>query len=373
MFRIAIVALVALLAAVGVAGVVAGFRDYNRTKPLDLVDELARILSPSWSDLMGRARAEGPVAGYDNVISRADAAAQIPEDVSDVLLKNLENESFALEAFTRIPVAQSQTRLPILSALPVAYWVNGDTGLKQTTEVNWANKYLNIEELAAIVPIPENVLDDASFDVWGSVRPLLEQAIAREFDKATVFGVGAPASFPTAIVPAAVAAGNVVNQGTNAAGAGGIVADFSDVYGKVEDDGYDPDTLIARRTLKGLLRKAKSVSGENFDELFHSELREAATYPMRGMWGTGAAGSAQAVAAQGDQFVAGIRRDFTYKVLDQAVIQDDTGAIVYNLAQQDMVALRVTFRAGWQVANTINYDQPTEGSRYPAGVLRIAP
>jgi hypothetical protein len=53
-------------------------------------------------------------------------------------------------------------------------------------------------------------------------------------------------------------------------------------------------------------------------------------------------------------------------VLDQAVIQDAGGNIVYNLAQQDMVALRVTFRAGWQVSNRINFDQPTEANRYPA-------
>jgi hypothetical protein len=308
---------------------------------------------------------------YNNVISRTDAAALIPEDVVNVMLGNLENESFVRDAFTNIPVAQSQSRLPILSALPIAYWVNGDTGLKQTTEVNCGNKFLNIEELAAIVPIPENVLDDASFDVWGSVRPLLEQAIGRALDSAVLLGTNAPGTFPTNIVASSIAAGNVVNIGTNAAGAGGIVADFSDLYGLVEDDGYDPDTLIAKRTLKGTLRKAKMASGNNFDEMFSSELRETVTFPMRGLWPSGAT-AAQAVALQRDQFVLGVRRDVTYKVLDQAVIQDNTGAIIYNLAQQDMVALRVTFRAGWQVANTINYDQPTEASRYPAGVLRNA-
>ena len=60
------------------------------------------------------------------------------------------------------------------------------------------------------------------------------------------------------------------------------------------------------------------------------------------------------------------------KVLDQAVIQDNLGAIIYNLAQQDMVATRCTFRVGWQVSNPINYDQPTEASRYPAGRLITA-
>jgi hypothetical protein len=77
-------------------------------------------------------------------------------------------------------MATNQTRLPVLSALPTAYFVNGDTGLKQTTEVAWANKFLNVEELATIVPIPEAVLDDAGFDVWGNGHAAADQdAIAR--------------------------------------------------------------------------------------------------------------------------------------------------------------------------------------------------
>jgi hypothetical protein len=33
--------------------------------------------------------------------------------------------------------------------------------------------------------------------------------------------------------------------------------------------------------------------------------------------------------------------------------------------QQDMQAMRVTFRVGFEVANPINYDQPTEGQPLP--------
>lgn len=306
---------------------------------------------------------------YGNVISRSDAAALIPEDVSQAFLGGAENESLVLSQFTRIPVAQSQTRLPILAALPLAYWVNGDTGLKQTTEVNWANKYLNIEELAVIVPIPEAVLDDTSFDVWGSIQPLLENAVARAVDSAAVFGTNAPASFPTAIVTAAAAAGNSYTRGTNNAAAGGIAEDFNQLYATMELDGYSPDALAARITYKGLLRGARGTTGEQFGEVTPKEVHGVTpTYPMRGLWPS-SSGSATALALQSDQFVVGVRQDFTYKILDQAVIQDSNGDIVYNLAQQDMVAMRVTFRVGWQVANPINYDQATEGSRYPAAVM----
>jgi len=66
----------------------------------------------------------------------------------------------------------------------------------------------------------------------------------------------------------------------------------------------------------------------------------------------------------------GVRQDITFTMTSEGVIQDNTGAILFNTFQQDMVAMRVVFRAGWQVSNVINFDQSTEASRYPVGVLR---
>jgi len=75
------------------------------------------------------------------------------------------------------------------------------------------------------------------------------------------------------------------------------------------------------------------------------------------------------VCGQAKEAVFSIRQDITYKVLTEAVIQDNAGDIVYNLAQQDMVALRAVMRVAWQVPNPINRVQETEANRYPFGVL----
>jgi HK97 family phage major capsid protein len=297
----------------------------------------------------------------------------MPEEVSNSLLKGLQSQSAALDLFTRIPVGRAQVRLPVLSALPIAYFVTGDTGLKQTTEVNWSNKYLNIEEIAAIVPVPDSVIADSGEPIWGQVQPLVEQAIGRTLDAAVFFGSNKPGSWPVDVVTAATSAANNVTHGANAAAAGGIIGDISDTLGKLEADGYDANSVLANRIYRGLLRQARSTQGEQLNEAMDGTAvyNIDVTYPMRGMWPTGS-GAAELIAFDKAEFVIGVRQDITWKLLDQAVIQDNTGAIVYNLAQQDMSAMRVVFRVGWQVANTINYDQATEASRYPAAVLKAA-
>ncbi|MFD4912847.1 phage major capsid protein [Streptomyces virginiae] len=309
---------------------------------------------------------------YNNLTSRTDASALIPEEVYNEMLGKATEESAVLNLFRRIPVGRAQVRIPVLSALPTAYFVTGDTGLKQTTEVNWTNKYLNVEEIAAIMPVPDNVVADVEADIWDTAMPLLVEAFYRTLDSAVFFGTNAPSSWPTSLAAAATAAGNAVTA-SSAATAGAFFGDVDNAYEKVEQDGYEVTGFVGATSVKSRLRRSRDSQGRKLDESrvagnLSSIDGLPIIYPMRGLFGTGS-GSPTLFAGDFSQFVVGVRQDITMKVLDQAVIQDNTGAIVYNLAQQDMTAIRLTFRVGWQVANTINNEQPTEANRYP--VARI--
>jgi len=307
---------------------------------------------------------------YNNLIARSNVTALIPEDVSREIIQNVVTQSAALQLFRRVTMSTNQQRMPVLAALPTAYFVNGDTGLKQTTELAWANKFLFAEEIAAIVPIPEAVLDDAGFDVWGEIRPRLEEAIARVLDSAIFFGTNKPASWPTDVATAAIAAGNTYNRGTSTAALGGIAEDLNQLMGLLEADGYDPNGFVTRTTYKARLRSARDTTGQKLLDVSNSSVEGSPLiYAMPGMWPTGS-GSAEMFAGDWTQGILAVRQDITYKILDQAVIQDNSGVIQYNLAQQDMVALRVVARYAWQVPNPINYEQQTEASRYPFAVLR---
>ena len=312
---------------------------------------------------------------YNNIISRSDAAALIPEDVAPDIIKRATEQSAALTLFRRVNMSAQQQRMPVMAALPVAYFVNGDTGLKETSEAGWTNKYLNAEEIAVIVPVPEAVLDDTAFDIWGETRPFIAEALGRTLDAAIFFGVGKPATWPNDITTDATTSGNVVTAGTAAAAAGAIYGDIGDLFSTVEDDGYDVNGIVAHRKFKGLLRKARTTTGEALSGDDPTQVTSAMAYgvdiqyPMRGLWPTGAA-AAEMIAGDFTEGILAVRQDLTWKLLDQAVIQDGTGAIQYNLAQQDMVAMRVVARFAWQVKGT-----PTPeavAGAYPFGVMKGA-
>jgi HK97 family phage major capsid protein len=307
---------------------------------------------------------------YDNITSRTDAAPLIPEQVVNAILTKATEQSATLSLFRRVPVSRAQARMPVLSALPVAYWVTGDTGLKQTTELAWQNKFLNIEEIAAILPIPNNVADDVDFNIWGEAEPLLAEAVGRVLDSAVFFGVNAPSSFPTDLNTAAAAAGNNNTEG-NTAAQGGFFGDFDETLALLEADGYDMTGVVARTTAKAAFRAARSTQGEKLDTGRISPRLDdidgaRVLYTMRGLWPS----NTRLFLLDGTQFVVGVRKDVSFEIFREGVIQDNAGNIVFNLLQQDMSAMRVTFRAGWQVGNPINYEQATEASRYPAAVLR---
>lgn len=314
---------------------------------------------------------------YNNIIAREDVPVR--EETIDVIRDGLESQSAALELFREIPVSKKQQRFPVLAALPIAYWVNGDTGLKQTSEMSWANKFVNMEEIAVIVPIPQNVLDDSDFDIWAEARPKVQEAVGRTLDTAVFFGVNAPGSFPTNVRAAATAAGNAVtfDPATYGPEEGGFFGALDDLMGTVEDDGFVVRGYAMDRKAKRHFRKARNTTGDRQDRdrvngSFTELDGEAVVYTMDGLWPAAGGGAGGVLGFAGDfsqQFILGIRKDITYEVFREGVIQDNTGAIVYNLLQQDMVALRVTFRAGWQVANSITYANTTEEARYPAAVL----
>jgi HK97 family phage major capsid protein len=324
------------------------------------------------------------------MIARADAEALIPEEMSAEIFQHVAEGSAVMKLGRRLPdMATGTRRLPVLSSLPLAYFAEeaaeypttGYDNLKNVTKAEWEKKYIYAEDIAVILPIPEAVLDDAGYDIWGELRPHMIEAFGQVFDAAVLYGTGAPATWPNGIVPDALTAGNFLALGD--------IGDlYDDIMGgtqatpglimHVELDGYFPNGFIGAVPVRGMLRGLRDTSGAG-QPLFRQAttgMPPATQYELDGspiyFPLNGAVDPAESLLVCGDwtKLVWAIRKDITYKILDQAVIQDpSTGTIMYNLAQQDMVALRATMRIGWNVPNPINRTNTVDATRYPFSVL----
>lgn len=308
------------------------------------------------------------MANYDSIITAEDLGngGILPVEYANEVIQLAPESSIMLNRARRVAMSTRTRTQPVLDALPAAYWVGGDTGLKQTTEQRWGNLTITAEEAAAIVPIPEAVLADANIDLWGEIRPRLAAALGKLVDSAALFGVDKPASFPTCVVDAATAAGNVVAEGTGA----DLGADVATLAAKISREGFSVDGFAAAPGLNWELTALRDSTGR---PLFTPDMQTPGSgtlygYPLNECKnGAFDQSKARLIMADWDNFIVGVRQDITYKLLDQAVITDADGKVVLNLAQQDCVALRVVFRVGFQVANPIT--EIGGETRYPAGVI----
>jgi HK97 family phage major capsid protein len=140
----------------------------------------------------------------------------------------------------------------------------------------------------------------------------------------------------------------------------------------LEADGFMATGHIADVGLRGRLRGLRDVNG---NPIFKSGVQERTRYELDGepMYfpTDGSILAAQSWMFSGDwsQLVYAIRQDITYTIADQGVIQDAAGNIVYNLFQQDMVAMRVVMRLGFALPNPTTRMNPNAATRYPFSVL----
>ena len=295
-------------------------------------------------------------------IDKTNVEALIDTQVANEIFEGVVRESKALSMFRRLPnMTSDKTKLRVLDSLPIAYFVDESTnnGRKNLTKMAWDKKYINAAELAVIVPIKENVLNDTSIDIWSEVKPRIVEAFGKKIDNAIFNGTDKPADWRAGLIPSIVSAGEEVTEGDN------LYSDINDVMTKVEESGYNVTGLLGGVGLKGKFRMLTDTTGQPIKGTEIDSLPKA--FLDNGAWD-----KTKSVLIAGDfsQAVYAIRQDVTYKVLTEAVIQDpSSGDILYNLAQDDMVALRVVMRLGWEIPNPVNALNETT-KRFPFANLK---
>lgn len=311
--------------------------------------------------------------GDVNIIDRTGADALIPVQEANEIIQGVVTQSAVLSRGRKLAnMTSQQYKIPVLDMLPIAYFVNGDTGQKQTTKQAWDKKMITAEEIAVIVPVPESVLDDSEYDIWGEVRPRIVEAFGKKIDGAILFGTDKPSTWRDDVVTTATKAGATVSLAEGDSlyekimGEAGVIA-------KVEESGYFVSAHMADISMRAKLRGLRDSTGQ---PLFKSDMQTGTNYTLDGSSmnfpNNGAFDKSKALMISGDfsQLTYAIRQDITFKLFTEGVIQNTDGSIAYNLMQNDMIALRAVMRLGWEIPNPINSLKTDKTKRCPFAILK---
>jgi len=93
------------------------------------------------------------VPTYGTHIGRTTTGSDplVPEPLATAIIQEAPKASAALTLMNKTVLSAKTQRMPVLDVLPVAYWVGGDTGMKQTSMQQWKNVVMVVEELACIL------------------------------------------------------------------------------------------------------------------------------------------------------------------------------------------------------------------------------
>ena len=304
---------------------------------------------------------------FDSNIKRNDLGqALVPDEISQEIIQTMPEKSVMLTRAKRMTMSARKKTQPVLATLPEAYWVS-EGGLKETTKSGWEDVNITAEELAVLVPIPDSVREDASINLFETMKPLIAEAFGKKIDQAAIFGVDKPATWGDDILSGAKTAKNTIAQGTGK----DLAADVAALGKMLAKEGYALNGFASQPGLNWELTELRDTNNRPIytPNLTDKQPANLYGYPcnevLNGSWDPT---KAVLLAADWSKFIVGIRQDITYKVFDQGVISNATGAIVYNAMQQDSQIMRVVMRVGFQVANPVTR-VAKKGTQYPAGFI----
>ena len=305
---------------------------------------------------------------YDQMITRdVGTDAAVPEPYSNQILQDMPRSSAVLSLARKVPMSTKTNRMPVLSVLPDVFFVNGDTGMKQTSKQDWENLTLVAEELAVLVPVPQAYLDDADIPIWQEVSSRVAEAFGAKIDRACLFGESKPVTWGDALIPSAAGAGHVGVEGTG----DDLAQDVAAAAQLVAEDGLPVDGFATSPGFRWKMVGQRSDDGIPIDAppagaqpgtLFGYPIQES----LNGGWNPSIA---SLLLGDWSKAIVGVRQDITFHRSIDGIISDGDGKVILNALQQDSVIFRFVMRLAWQVANPVNRVNSNEATRYPFAAL----
>jgi HK97 family phage major capsid protein len=284
----------------------------------------------------------------------------IPEELlAEVLRIKEEQYGLARREFQYLPFSGpgNERKIPTLSSSVSVYWID-EAAAKTSSNPVFGLVTQTLKKLVAMVPFTEEIIEDSAVNLTELIAKLFAEATAKEEDVQFFYGTGSPWT-------------GILNNGSVGSVALAATEGIADVTFEKLVDMQDelPSGAIAgakyymHRHVLSYLRKLRTSAITASDNLgafllplnksgiegildFPIELSDA--FPDKTLTGADKPfvifGNLKMAAIFGD------KQQIRAKLLDQATITDGDGETSINLAQQNMLALRLEERVGYVLA-----------------------
>jgi HK97 family phage major capsid protein len=294
----------------------------------------------------------------------------IPTEFSTQIIQEATQQSVALQLCNRVNMGTSVVEMPVPKTFPSAGWTSGAGARKPWTDLAVDTETMKAEELAAVVAIPNQYVEDVTMNVWGYVRPLVAEAMAAGLDDAVLFGEGAPASFPAGGVAGAAFA---TPDGTDA------FDTVNSALAAVENSGVAVTGTAADLGLRSALRNVRDTAGDLIAGSAYLNERQVPGlfgYPI--VYVPFSETSPDLITGAWRYAILGVRSDIRYELSNQGVIVDSAGVVKVSAFQDNQTLLKAWGRFAFTIVRPVtrrcpNGATPFAKATIAEGAVRCAP
>jgi HK97 family phage major capsid protein len=290
----------------------------------------------------------------------------LPINIASEFIRSLQHTSVAMALGTVRQLPAGTTRFPSIASLPAPAWLASSTAQKPSGWATFSSQDVVPEELAVIVILPLNTINDLSFDVWAQIEPDMRTKFAQAIDAAVIFGTAAPPSFYVGgIVAHATAGGNTAVLPATITASADAASTVDTALSAVEADGYDPSGFGANVKFRSTVRNARNLQGDLIYQANPTAGAPSTLYGLPVYYESGAGWSdLNTLAIPGDwsKLIIGVRQDISVAVSDDATLMD--GATPVSMFERDSRAFRMTMRLGAAIVN------PSGAGKSPFGAIK---
>lgn len=270
----------------------------------------------------------------DNLL-KDQLSGVVPTDIATTMVEEILHGSCVLPLANVHQMKAPKETFNVWADKPGAYFVNEGEAIPVTT-AKMIHPTMEAKKMAVLLTITKEKLNDTVIDVFSELRPQIVEAIYRTLDDEILNGT--KGVFGKNILGVINTNSAKVVKGTNST----IDLDVSDAMAVVEAKDYEPNGFLAPVSMKNTLRKLRDANGNQLmapgvggSEFYGLPIEFASNGALKDE-------KANVIVADWNKLLVGILQDMEFSVSTDATIVDGDNTL--NLFQQDLVALKVTFR-----------------------------